>query len=105
MAGLHTETAIAVTAIPALLVKFISDHKAEFGVEPICAVLSEHGAKIAPSTYYDAAARRPPRQAGRHDQAGRSSGAAGGPGAAPVPARRFEPAVGRRLRAPRGALE
>src|SRR5918993_1764054 len=63
MAGLHTETAIAVTAIPALLVKFISDHKAEFGVEPICAVLSEHGAKIAPSTYYDAAARRPSRRA------------------------------------------
>jgi putative transposase len=46
-------------------VKFISDRKAEFGVEPICAVLSEHGAKIAPSTYYDAvaaAARRPSRR-------------------------------------------
>jgi putative transposase len=47
-------------------VKFIQDWKAEFGVEPICAVLSEHGAKIAPSTYYDAvaaAARRPSRRA------------------------------------------
>ena len=46
--------------------KFISDRKAEFGVEPICAVLSEHGAKIAPSTYYDAvaaAARRPSKRA------------------------------------------
>ena len=45
--------------------KFIGDRKAEFGVEPICAVLSEHGAKIAPSTYYDAvaaAARRPSRR-------------------------------------------
>jgi putative transposase len=49
-------------------VKFISDRKAEFGVEPICAVLSEHGAKIAPSTYYDAAARRPSRRALRDEQ-------------------------------------
>jgi putative transposase len=51
-------------------VKFISDRKAEFGVEPICAVLSEHGAKIAPSTYYDAvaaAARRPSRRALRDE--------------------------------------
>ena len=48
--------------------KFISDRKAEFGVEPICAVLSEHGAKIAPSTYYDAAARRPSRRALRDEQ-------------------------------------
>lgn len=24
-----------------------------WGVEPICAVLSEHGVKIAPSTYYE----------------------------------------------------
>jgi putative transposase len=44
-------------------VKFISDRKAEFGVEPICAVLSEHGAKIAPSTYYDAMGRAPSRRA------------------------------------------
>jgi putative transposase len=28
-----------------------------FGVEPICRVLSEHGIKIAPSTYYAAKAR------------------------------------------------
>lgn len=48
--------------------KFISDRKAEFGVEPICAVLSEHGAKIAPSTYYDAAGRRPSRRALRDEQ-------------------------------------
>ena len=31
---------------------FITDHRARFGVEPICRVLSEHGCKIAPSTYY-----------------------------------------------------
>lgn len=31
---------------------FIDDHRARFGVEPICRVLSEHGVKIAPSGYY-----------------------------------------------------
>ncbi len=31
---------------------FIADHKDRFGVEPICRVLTEHGVKIAPSTYY-----------------------------------------------------
>jgi putative transposase len=35
-------------------VKFIDTHKGRFGVAPICRVLSEHGCKIAPSTYYDA---------------------------------------------------
>ncbi len=30
------------------------------GLEPICAVLSEHGVKIAPSTYYDARGRGRP---------------------------------------------
>jgi putative transposase len=34
----------------------------EFGVEPICRVLSEHGIKIAPSTYYEARSRQPSRQ-------------------------------------------
>ncbi len=38
---------------------FIDDHHARFGVEPICRVLTEHGVKIAPSTYY-AARNRPP---------------------------------------------
>jgi len=33
-------------------VAFIDDHRARFGVEPICRVLSEHGVKIAPSGYY-----------------------------------------------------
>ena len=37
---------------------FITDHKDRFGVEPICRVLTEHGVKIAPSTYY-AGLRRP----------------------------------------------
>jgi putative transposase len=40
-------------------VRFIDGHKARFGVEPICRVLSEHGCPIAPSTYYGAARRLP----------------------------------------------
>jgi putative transposase len=44
-------------------VRFISEHKTRFGVEPICRVLSEHGLPIAPSTYYDAVGHSPsPRQ-------------------------------------------
>ena len=45
--------------------RFIDEHRhdriegREFGVEPICRVLSEHGCKIAPSTYW-AAVKRPP---------------------------------------------
>jgi putative transposase len=44
-------------------VRFISEHKdrvdggLRWGVEPICAVLREQGCPIAPSTYYEAAAR------------------------------------------------
>jgi putative transposase len=43
------------------MIAYIDRHRAEFGVEPICRVLSEAGARIAPSTYY--AARRRPRSA------------------------------------------
>ena len=39
--------------------RFIEAHKHTFGVEPICRVLSAHGCKIAPSTYYDAVRRGP----------------------------------------------
>jgi putative transposase len=48
-------------------VRFISDHKARFGVEPICRVLTEHGVPIAPSTYYDAIARGPSARAMRDE--------------------------------------
>ena len=44
--------------------RFIDEHQGHrvgdglrWGVESMCAVLSEHGARIAPSTYYDARAR------------------------------------------------
>ena len=43
-----------------LIVEFIREHATtgedgglRWGVEPICAVLSEHGLQIAPSTYYE----------------------------------------------------
>jgi putative transposase len=51
-------------------VRFIAEHAdrsdggLRWGVEPICAVLTEHGYPIAPSTYYDAraAVRQPSRR-------------------------------------------
>jgi putative transposase len=45
-----------------VIVAFISDHKKRFGVEPICRVLTEHGCKIAPSTYYDNVNRQASKQ-------------------------------------------
>jgi putative transposase len=42
-----------------VVVDFIDGHKERFGVAPICRVLSEHGCKIAPSTYYAARSRGP----------------------------------------------
>ena len=48
--------------------RFIDEHRhdlvdgiegREFGVEPICRVLREHGCKIAPQTYYAAVNRQP----------------------------------------------
>ena len=35
-----------------MIVAYIDAFRDRFGVEPICTVLSEHGVKIAPSTYY-----------------------------------------------------
>jgi putative transposase len=48
-------------------VVFIELHRGRFGVEPICRVLSEHGVKIAPSTYY-AARHRPPSARTKRDE-------------------------------------
>jgi putative transposase len=42
---------------------FIEEHRDQFGVEPICHVLTEHGIPIAPSTYYEARNRPPSRRA------------------------------------------
>ena len=35
-----------------MIVDYIDEHRLEFGVEPICRVLTKAGAKIAPSTYH-----------------------------------------------------
>jgi putative transposase len=51
-----------------VIVEFIDAHKDAFGVEPICRVLTEAGAKIAPSSYY-AARTRPPSARARTDVA------------------------------------
>ncbi|MFI2431124.1 IS3 family transposase [Streptomyces sp. NPDC018693] len=47
------------------LVAFIDEFKQVFGVEPICRVLSDHGLKIATSTYYAAKNRAPSARAVR----------------------------------------
>jgi putative transposase len=45
---------------------FIEIHRNRFGVEPMCRVLTEHGVRIAPSTFY-AARSRPPSSRAIHD--------------------------------------
>jgi putative transposase len=47
---------------------FIDAHKDQYGVEPICRVLTEHGCPIAPSTYYDARSRPPSARALRDSE-------------------------------------
>jgi putative transposase len=39
-----------------VIVAYIDAHRDRFGIEPICAVLAEHGIPIAPSTFYARAA-------------------------------------------------
>jgi putative transposase len=40
------------------VVAYIDEHRGQFGVQPICRILTEHGVAIVPSTYY-AAKKRP----------------------------------------------
>lgn len=40
-----------------MIVDYIDAHRDEFGVDPICRVLTEHEVQIAPSTYYAATQR------------------------------------------------
>ena len=47
------------------IVAFIDQHRERFGVEPICRVLTEHGCKIAPNTYWVARKRGPSQRAVR----------------------------------------
>ncbi|MEB3072120.1 IS3 family transposase [[Mycobacterium] vasticus] len=46
-----------------LICAFIAEHRARFGVAPICRVLTEHGCKIAPRTFYAWLARPPSARA------------------------------------------
>jgi putative transposase len=57
------------------MVRFIHEHQGHrendglrWGVESICAVLSEHGCRIAPSTYYDRLRRYPSSRQRRDEQ-------------------------------------
>ena len=47
------------------MIAFIDAHRERFGVEPICRVLTEHGCKIAPNTYWVARRRPPSKRASR----------------------------------------
>jgi transposase-like protein len=46
-----------------LICAFIAEHRARFGVAPICRVLSEHGCRIAPRTFYAWLGREPSKRA------------------------------------------
>ena len=46
-----------------MICRFIAEHKARFGVAPICAALTAHGCKIASRTYYAWARRAPSKRA------------------------------------------
>nr|WP_233429542.1 IS3 family transposase [Brevibacterium antiquum] len=48
--------------------KFIGQHKHEFGVEPICRTLTAAGTQIAPSTYYAFKTRPPSKRAIRDEE-------------------------------------
>ncbi|WP_454300481.1 IS3 family transposase [Salana multivorans] len=59
----------------AQVIAFITEHKdhrvgdgLRWGVEPLCAVLTEHGIPISPSTYYEWVTRRPSARALRDEQ-------------------------------------
>ena len=46
-----------------MICSFIAEHKARFGVAPICRALAGHGCQIAPRTYHAWAARAPSKRA------------------------------------------
>lgn len=46
-----------------MMCEFIAEHRSRFGVVPICRVLSEHGWKIAPRTFYAWRGRAPSKRA------------------------------------------
>ncbi|WP_231988056.1 IS3 family transposase [Nakamurella panacisegetis] len=50
-----------------VIISYIDQHKAEYGVGTICRVLTEHGCKIASSTYYDRTHQQPSARAVRDE--------------------------------------
>nr|GLK36404.1 hypothetical protein GCM10017611_32610 [Rhodococcus wratislaviensis] len=42
-----------------MIIDYIDAYRTQYGVDPICRVLTEHGISIAPSTYYKAKQRGP----------------------------------------------
>ena len=46
-----------------MICAFIAEHRARFEVAPICRVLSEHGCRIAPRTFYAWLGREPSKRA------------------------------------------
>lgn len=40
-----------------MIIDYVENNEQEYGVEPICRVLTEHGCPIAPSTFYEARGR------------------------------------------------
>ena len=46
-----------------MICAFIAEHRARFGVAPICRVLTEHGCAIAPRTFYAWLKREPSKRA------------------------------------------
>ncbi len=57
----HCECFFRLRAGPPLttVIAYIDEHRGQFGVQPACRILREHGVAIAPGTYY-AARKRPP---------------------------------------------
>lgn len=51
-----------------MIVDYIDEHKVEYGVGTICRVLTEHGCKIATSTYYDHTHRQASARAVRDEE-------------------------------------
>jgi putative transposase len=45
-----------------VICEFVAEHRARFGVAPICRVLTAHGCKIAPRTFYAWASRAPSKR-------------------------------------------
>lgn len=46
-----------------MICAFVAEHRARFGVAPICRVLTEHGCQIAPRTFYAWVSRAPSKRA------------------------------------------